>query len=339
MHPARQSGVTLIGLMIGMAVGILVLAATLSLYLMIAKGARENIQQARLNQELRAALEVMQQDLRRAGYWDFADTNGDGDANGDGLFTWQDLGVDADGSGTFDSNGDRKTDTLDLHPLNNPFQRQYGRVNNDLCIDTDASSGACAAPVCTATHDSGHCLSQVQAGTCVTYSYDLDLDGRIGVRACKKDKSASDCPKPDGSPFNSARHEPYAWQWATKAKDLEMEMFGLRLHEGKIDMRTGRSGNQDFSFGCNSGSWEAITSADIDITQLDFRLTTLIRNANPEKSRTDRCTSGDLCQHIRSLDIVISGQIANKPETWQSVSALVAVRNDHYLIVPQPASP
>lgn len=334
MHPARQSGVTLIGLMIGVAVGILVLAATLSLYLMIAKGARENIRQARLNQELRAALEVMQQDIRRAGYWDFADTNGDGDANGDGLFTWQDLGISADGSGTFDTDRDGQTDARDLHPLNNPFQRQYGRVNNDLCINTDADTGACVAAVCTETHASGHCLSLVQTGDCVTYSYDLDQDARIGIRACDRNKSVSDCPRPDGPPFDAAGHEPYAWSRTSTDKDLEMEMFGFRLRQGGIDMRTGRASNQDTGFGCNTGRWEAITSADIRITQLDFRLTTLIRNANPAKSRIAGCASGDLCQHIRRLDIRISGHIAGDPRTAQSVSALVAVRNDHYLVTP-----
>lgn len=334
LPPARQLGVTLIGLMIGVAVGILVLATTLALYLMIAKGARENIQQARLNQELRAALEVMQQDIRRAGYWDFADTNGDGDVNGDNLFTWQDLGTNPDGSGTFDTDQDGQTDARDPHPLNNPFQRRYGRVNNDLCINTDADSGACTAPVCAETHASGHCLSLIQTGSCVTYSYDLDQDGRIGIRACDRNKSASDCPKPVGPPFDATGHEPYAWRRASTGKDLEMEMFGFRLRQGGIDMRSGRADNQDLGFGCNSGRWEGITSADIRITQLDFSLTTLIRNANAAKSRTDNCTTGDLCQQIRRLDIRISGHIAGKPETLQSVSALVAVRNDRYLVTP-----
>ena len=168
----------------------------------------------------------------------------------------------------------------------------------------------------------------------MTYSYDLDQDGRIGIRACDRNQSASDCPKPVGPPFDAAGHVPYAWRRADAHKDLEMEMFGFRLRQGGIDMRTGRSGNQDSGFGCNSGRWEAITSADIRITQLDFRLATLIRNANPAKSRTAGCTTGDLCQHIRRLDIRISGHLAGDPKTGQSVSALVAVRNDRYLVTP-----
>jgi type II secretory pathway pseudopilin PulG len=339
-HRSRQSGVTLISLMIGMLVGILVLTGTLSVYLLIVKGARENIQQARLNQELRAALEVMQQDIRRAGYWDFADTNQDGDSNADGVLTWSDLGVNAGGSGTFDTNGDGATDALDLHPVNNPFQRQYGPINNDLCIGTDSGTGACVAEHCTATNATGDCLTGIQTGSCITYTYDLDQDGRIGVRSCDLDAAAADCPRPAGAPFNAANHEPYAWRpWyppaeADKTKAIAMEMFGYRLRGGRIDMRVGWSNSGDVSFGCDSGSWEGITSSEITIAHLEFTLTTLLRNANPAKSRTDTCATGDLCQRIRSVGITLAGHLAQDDSTRQTLSALVAVRNDRYLQAP-----
>ena len=343
-HAARQrpaqSGLTLIGLTIGMAVGILVLTGALSVYLMIVKGARDNIQQARLNQELRAALEIMQQDIRRAGYWDFADTNTDGDANADGALTWSDFGVDADGSGTFDTNGDGATDAQDLHPLNNPFQRQYGTINNDLCIGTDSGTGACVEAQCTENNAAGDCLTWVQAGGCVTYTYDLDQDGRIGTRACNPDEDATHCPRPTGEPFNAGNHEPYAWRpWyppaeADKTKAIAMEMFGYRLLRGGIDMRVGWFNHNDVSFGCDSGRWEGITSSDIVIANLEFRLTTLLRNANPSKSRTDTCATGDPCQRIRSVGITLTGHLVQDDSTRQTLSALVAVRNDRYVQTP-----
>ena len=105
MRGRRQRGVTLIGLMIGLAVGLLVLSATLQAYMMISEGARDTLREARLDQELRAALDVIRLDIRRAGYW--ADPDPD--------------------------------------PLANPFQRRYGRINNDLCVDTASDTGRSAA--------------------------------------------------------------------------------------------------------------------------------------------------------------------------------------------------
>ncbi len=295
----RQRGMTLAAVLVGLAVGTLVLAAALRIYLMISEGARDTLMRARLDQELRAALDVMQADIRRAGYWDFADLGRDSDADGSGTLEWSDLGTKADGSGTFDTDGDGDTDALDLTPINNPFQRRYGKINNDLCIGTNAATGDCVAPVCSASQASGDCLSSVQQGSCLTYSYDLDADGRVGIRACDKGETEKDCPRPaaapSGAPFDARRDEPYAWRsWyppnaKRPAKSIEMEMFGFRYRNSAIEMRVGRTGDGDISFGCTSGRWERITSPDIEITRLQFTLTTAPRNANPDKARTDPC--------------------------------------------------
>jgi hypothetical protein len=168
--------VTLISLMVGLVVGLLVLSATLQAYMLISEGARDTLRQARLDQELRAALDVMRIDIRRAGYWDPPDLDGQGDPD----------------------------------PLDNPFQRRYGTIDNDLCVDND--DGDCAAPVCTTSYDSGECRAWVQTGSCLTYGYDSDGDGRIGLRACAAGVGESECPRPSGAPFEAADQEPYAWR-------------------------------------------------------------------------------------------------------------------------------
>jgi type II secretory pathway component PulJ len=68
----RQSGVTLTDLLIGTTVGALVLIGISTTYVLGARATSQNVAQARLNQELRAVLEMMQQDIRRAGYWDMS---------------------------------------------------------------------------------------------------------------------------------------------------------------------------------------------------------------------------------------------------------------------------
>lgn len=336
----RQSGVTLTGIMVGLAVGSLILSGALSVYLMIARGARDNIRQARLEQELRAAMDVMQQDIRRAGYWDFGDTSQDGDADGDGRFSWQDLGTDSDGAGRFDTDGDGDTDDQDLAPTSNPFQRGYGTINDDLCIGTDSATGACTAATCTDSGPDGNCLSEVQSGNCITFAYDLDQDGRIGVRACASDEDETDCPRPTAAPFDQTGNAPYAWrswyppQETKKTKDIEMELFGYRLRKGAIEMRVGWTDRKDISFGCGSGRWEAITSAGIQITELAFGLTTQTRNLAPHKAGSAACATGDPCRQTRSVGIRISGRLADEPDVRQALSGLVAVRNDRYVLTP-----
>ncbi|WP_296805621.1 hypothetical protein [Thiocapsa sp.] len=66
----RQAGVSLNDLLVGTTVGALVLIGISTTYVLGARSTSQNVEQARLNQELRAVLEIMQQDIRRAGYWD-----------------------------------------------------------------------------------------------------------------------------------------------------------------------------------------------------------------------------------------------------------------------------
>lgn len=93
---------TLTDLLVGTTVGALVLIGLSTTYVLGVRAAGENIQQTRLNQELRAVLELLQQDSRRAGYWAFPS-----------------------GAATV--------------PTDNPFQRTIDGVNNDL--QTGAVSG------------------------------------------------------------------------------------------------------------------------------------------------------------------------------------------------------
>jgi hypothetical protein len=297
---------TLINLMIGLVVGLLVLSATLQAYIMISEGARDTLRQARLDQELRAALDVMRLDIRRAGYWNLLDFDGQGDPD----------------------------------PLDNPFQRRYGLINNDLCVDTDSDSGDCAAPLCTAWYESGDCRAWVQTGSCLTYGYDSDGDGRVGLRACATSAGESECPRPSGAPFEAANNEPYAWRaWyppdaAGPDRAIEMEMQGFRWRRGGIDMRVGRRDATDLSFGCNSGSWERITSPDIQITALRFSVTTRVVNDQAGQLRDAPCESGDRCRWVRSVGIEISGQLVGEAASQRQLVTRVAVRNDRLVQTP-----
>ena len=261
--PTRQAGVTLTGLMVGSAVGLLVLSGVLAVYVITAKGAADNIAQARLNQELRALMEIMQEDVRRAGY---AATQPDTDNDGD---------------------GDKDSDDL----IYNPFTSGI----NDLA--TGAYTGAAA-------------------NSCITYTYNADDDSPPRIGAC------STC-TPTAAPFDAVPYD-----------TGNVEMFGFRLRDGAVEMRTGVSSASESTFDCNSGSWEDVTSSTVTVTHLLFSLSTTSINLNEAKAHGDACTTGDPCQYVRQVSIELGGEATSDPEMEQTIRETVSIRNDRYEITP-----
>lgn len=64
----KQLGVTLVELLIGMLLGLLVAGAGMGLFLTSLKGQTDNIRLSRLNQDMRALMDIMVRDIRRAGF-------------------------------------------------------------------------------------------------------------------------------------------------------------------------------------------------------------------------------------------------------------------------------
>jgi type IV pilus assembly protein PilW len=68
-HPNHQKGVSIIELMIGIVVGMLIIAGVTAAYIATMRGSNDTLRSAKLNQALRASMDVMVNDIRRAGYW------------------------------------------------------------------------------------------------------------------------------------------------------------------------------------------------------------------------------------------------------------------------------
>ena len=64
----QQAGVTLIELLIGLLVGLIVIAAGTNIFTTSIKGQTDNINLTRLNQDMRAMMDIMARDIRRAGF-------------------------------------------------------------------------------------------------------------------------------------------------------------------------------------------------------------------------------------------------------------------------------
>ncbi len=69
MPAYRRHGLSVVELMVGVAVGLVVVAGALSLIARNLAGSRHLLAETRLNQDLRAAADVVARDLRRSGFW------------------------------------------------------------------------------------------------------------------------------------------------------------------------------------------------------------------------------------------------------------------------------
>lgn len=65
----RQKGFTLVELMIAILLGLIVVGATITIYIATLRSSTDTVRSARLNYDLDAAMALMVNDIRRAGYW------------------------------------------------------------------------------------------------------------------------------------------------------------------------------------------------------------------------------------------------------------------------------
>jgi len=65
----KQKGFTLIELMIAMMLGLIVIGGALSIYISTIRSSSDVVNSARLNYDLDSAMQLMVNDIRRAGYW------------------------------------------------------------------------------------------------------------------------------------------------------------------------------------------------------------------------------------------------------------------------------
>jgi len=64
-----QAGVSIVEMLVGVAVGLFLLAGAVTLFVSNLSNSRKLLVEARVNQDLRAAADLVARDLRRAGYW------------------------------------------------------------------------------------------------------------------------------------------------------------------------------------------------------------------------------------------------------------------------------
>ena len=142
----NQSGVTLIELMIAMLIGLIVVGATLTIFLATLKSSNDNLNMIRLNQELRSIVTLMVNDIRRAGYiTDLASFNRNNWANSASSIKFY---YDTDSDGDYDEfeykndNGTIKVSGAVNGELSDPSVVEitgFSIINNNVCTTIDQS--------------------------------------------------------------------------------------------------------------------------------------------------------------------------------------------------------
>lgn len=77
----KQTGFTLIELMVAMVLGLIVLGATINIYLATVSSSSNIIKSARLNHDLESVMTLMINDIKRSGYWKGAHVAADSRTN------------------------------------------------------------------------------------------------------------------------------------------------------------------------------------------------------------------------------------------------------------------
>lgn len=70
----RQAGLSIVELLVGVALGLFIVGGATKLFVDFLAGSRNSLLEIRLNQDLRAAADLVARDLRRSGYWRNATT-------------------------------------------------------------------------------------------------------------------------------------------------------------------------------------------------------------------------------------------------------------------------
>lgn len=68
-RPPRERGVTLVELLVGLVIALVVMGGAFAAYLAVANSSRTNIRADRINIDVQSILDLMANDIRRAGHW------------------------------------------------------------------------------------------------------------------------------------------------------------------------------------------------------------------------------------------------------------------------------
>lgn len=136
-------------------------------------------------------------------------------------------------------------------------------------------------------------VSGEAADSCILYAYDINKDGVVGD---------------PGDPSDMA------------------ERYGFRLNSSAVETFL------DGTYDCNDGNWEAVTTPEVVISTLDFDLTETCFDITNETAEACPCETGEACQHIRRVDMTLTGNLLADGNVTESIVESIMLRNDKFVL-------
>ena len=222
----RENGFTIAELLVGMAVGLLVLLAVTTVYINTLRTSANTLGGTRLNQEMSAIMNIMVNDIRRAGYWGVAATN----------FNNAEI---------------------------NPFNAVEGEAAGDISALRIHSNGGSGTTYNDKTYTGG-VVTAASVGSCITYTYDIredvDGDGVIEDATCSGDDANRDDGDTDCDLGILDNDEMFGFRWdGWPGKDT---YSSSNCRQGFLLMRS--SNNATGPNNCIAGNWDAVNEFEYD---------------------------------------------------------------------------
>ena len=145
LSPARQKGLTLIELMVGLIVGLIVIGGVMTVYLAVISSSGATLKSSKLNLEMGAVMSVMTNDIRRAGIWS------------------------NDGSGELDQNPFSKVSSSPNAKDGTALEVHDSMADDNNQVETVNSAG-----------NLDDIYRPNGSGSCIVYAYDSQGDGSVG---------------------------------------------------------------------------------------------------------------------------------------------------------------
>jgi len=297
----QQNGISLIELLIGLLVGTIVAAGAISIFSGSVKSSTDNINLTRLNQDLRAMMDIMARDIRRAGYITSNPATNLNSVLDNPFLDDQTIGATSDITKLGYDGG---TDNCILYA--------YNRDESD---DNDNNE------------NSGAGDGRIDVETREKLGFRLDSGGELDMR--QTGTTNENCI--DGSWQSITEPE-------VEITTLSFVLVDKALNVTSMDMMTDANTNgttngipdgfADVDVNTN-GTTNGIPDgyADVDI------------NKNGSCDSTEACNtcsntgvSGDpACLYIRTVTITLAGRLRSDNTVTQSITEQVRVRNDKYV--------
>ncbi len=148
----RERGISLVELLVGLAVGSLIVAGALTVFAKISFSGLENVRMVRLNEQLRNTLDVMHREIQRAGYVNAwppgAVTFSDVDVAAMGAFGTVTLGgacADDDGDGADECSCILYSYDEDQNGVFDAATEVFGFRFNGGAVERDTTAATCVA--------------------------------------------------------------------------------------------------------------------------------------------------------------------------------------------------